>query len=127
LGGASSGTSFIIPVYTSQIFTVAAGNPSNSCITHSIVAITASPCLELPIERLGETLIVPNPNTGEFTFESDKDISVTLVNVLGQRVREITVSKSNNYRVSVSGLSRGVYFIYDTAEKHVVRTKIVVY
>jgi len=71
-------------------------------------------------------VIYPNPNNGEFVVRSNSDISLTLINELGQIVRTVMVTESNNHTVSVSDLAKGIYFMTGQKDGAQIHQKIVV-
>ncbi len=89
------------------------GTDANGCVNTGTVQVKVSICSgiqELSVLNSGLS-VYPNPNTGEFTIASVSDITLTLVNELGQIVRTIIISGSNDHEVSVTDLPKGIYFI----------------
>ena len=77
--------------------------------------------------------IIPNPNTGKFTFRIDSDfneeISLKLVNTIGQiiEIREVNSAVINHVeQFDVSHLSKGIYHLVISSEKYHKSEKIVV-
>lgn len=55
--------------------------------------------------------IFPNPNNGSFTLLTKDDITLNIVNELGQLVKTVSLNDSNNHQFIVSDLECGVYFL----------------
>jgi aminopeptidase YwaD len=70
--------------------------------------------------------IFPNPSNGEFTVSFDTDIKLDLVNELGQLIKVLNLTGANDYKVNVSGLSSGVYFLVNKNGTEKIERKIVV-
>ncbi len=68
--------------------------------------------------------VYPNPSNGEFVISAEKDMSLRVINELGQVIKQIQVSDKSNYKVSISNLSNGIYFIVgDGVNKKIVLNK----
>jgi len=75
--------------------------------------------------------VYPNPNTGAFMIQVDptvmgSDLKLALVNDLGQLIRVINLTGANNYKVSVSDLAKGIYFISGQKDNVQIYEKIIV-
>ncbi len=68
--------------------------------------------------------VYPNPNNGDFIIETETELSLRIVNELGQVVQQLNLSATNNYKTHLNNLNAGVYFI--TSDKGRVNKKIVV-
>jgi hypothetical protein len=64
-------------------------------------------------DPIGDTKInfYPNPSSGEFTLSSGSEISISVVNELGQQIRILQLTSENNFITTVKGLSKGIYFL----------------
>jgi len=116
---------------TNTTYTVT-GTDANGCVNTGTVQVKVSGCTginELQGLNTG-ILIYPNPNTGDFMIELDPattglDITLTLVNEIGQIVRIIKISESN-HKVSITDLAKGIYFITGKKENILINQKVVV-
>jgi hypothetical protein len=70
--------------------------------------------------------VYPNPNNGSFTVSSEQNISLQIVNALGQLVGTLDLSKENKKEVNVSHLPNGIYFITGQNQNLKVNKKIIV-
>jgi hypothetical protein len=77
--------------------------------------------------------IIPNPNTGQFTFRIDsnpeKEVTLKLVNTLGQviEIRDVKSAGVNHKeQFDVSYLSKGMYFLIISSERFQSGEKIVI-
>lgn len=62
------------------------------------------------IENVDVIRIFPNPNNGEFTIESQKELSMSVKNILGQVIEEEQLHTGKN-SINLNGHSKGIYFI----------------
>ena len=69
-------------------------------------------------------MIYPNPNNGNLSIETDRELHVVLVNELGQTVQNITLNEQNNFKASVTNLIPGVYIV--TSQEARLNKKVVV-
>ncbi|PBQ33874.1 hypothetical protein CNR22_19490 [Sphingobacteriaceae bacterium] len=104
------------------------GQDANSCENTMTVQVKVSACVgvgELNAVNIGLN-VYPNPSNGEFVIKSAGNLKLTLVNDLGQLIRSIELSGANDYKVSVSDLSKGIYFLSGEKDNQQIRQKIVV-
>lgn len=104
------------------------GTAANGCKNASTITQSVSACTGINgIESLNTLInIYPNPNNGEFTIVTNSEMNLTLVNNLGQVVKIISVNASNNYKVSISNLANGIYFVFGDNNNQTIKQKIVV-
>jgi hypothetical protein len=55
--------------------------------------------------------VYPNPNEGAFIVQTDSPMNLSVINLLGERLREIHLTSENDYKVILTGFRRGIYFI----------------
>jgi hypothetical protein len=53
-------------------------------------------------------------------------MNLSIINNLGQVVKEISINSSNNYNASVSNLANGIYFVVGKNNDQLIKTKIIV-
>ena len=100
----------------------------NNCANTSVITQNVSACTGLALMNGTNTSainIYPNPNKGDFTISTDKEINLSIVNNLGQLVKTISSTATNNYKASVTDLPNGIYFITSSNDKNI-KQKIVV-
>jgi hypothetical protein len=69
----------------------------------------------------------PNPTNGMVTIESPVSLeNVTLVNVLGQRVKEWNITSAERFELNTSDIEPGVYLIQAMSEGKVSTLKLIV-
>ncbi|HEY1038373.1 MAG TPA: choice-of-anchor J domain-containing protein [Bacteroidia bacterium] len=93
---------------------------TSACVSVTVVGIakhTAS------TESLN---IYPNPNAGNFVIKANAEATYTIYNELGQTVKVIEMNAKNNFSVSVTDLSAGVYTISGISNNKVIKQKIVI-
>lgn len=102
------------------------GTDNNNCTSMAVFTQSVSACigiLEFSLEN-PTIKIYPNPNNGNFTIESESESTLLISNELGQKIQQLNLNASNNYKVLVNSLNGGVYFI--TSANCRVNKKIVV-
>jgi type IX secretion system substrate protein len=80
----------------------------------------------LPVSKVSQNIsLYPNPNTGSFTLRGslnavdDQQVSVEVVNMLGQQVYKNRVSAQNgniNAQIQLSTVSNGMYLLHITGD-----------
>jgi hypothetical protein len=76
--------------------------------------------------KKGSLLAYPNPNTGTFTIQSFEEGEYSIMNQLGQTIRQFRLTDSNDFTIHMDGLSSGLYFIVGFNNTQVTSRKIVV-
>jgi hypothetical protein len=71
-------------------------------------------------------IIYPNPNNGEFFIKTKEEMTVEIVNELGQIIKTISLNLNNNYNEKVNDLSSGFYFISRCNVRNYGRQKVIV-
>jgi hypothetical protein len=100
----------INPTVTSS-YTVT-GTDGNGCINKATFTQTVNACLGINNneEQLSFISVYPNPNAGDFTVETPKNIQVLIRDGLGQVVLEMPLPEGKN-RILLSDQAKGIYFI----------------
>lgn len=100
---------------------------TDGCAGSGTDSIMVSPCTGISERTNGFSVSVyPNPNNGEFVIVSAADGVYTIINQLGQSIRNITLDASNGRSEKVAGLSNGIYFVTGTSKGESIRKKVVV-
>ena len=103
--------------------TTASGCSNSITITQSVSACAGINSNALESNRLN---IYPNPSNGDFTISANSEMSLKIANNLGQVVKTILVNSANDYKVSVSNLPNGIYFIVGDNNNQTIKQKIIV-
>src|SRR6185436_5632829 len=110
-------------VTTILVYTVT-GTNAQGCAAEDYVTATIYACTGIEQSALNsqKLAVYPNPNNGEFTIQTNVSANLSVINELGQVVKQICLNENNQYRTSVSQLSNGIYFVVGDG----LREKIVV-
>ncbi|MCE3294945.1 MAG: cell surface glycoprotein (s-layer protein) related protein [Crocinitomicaceae bacterium] len=92
---------------------------TSACITINTVGITGPGDIK-------NLTVYPNPNNGTFTISAENEGKYSLVNELGQTVREFELNAANKYTAPVKNLSTGVYYIVGFTNTEVFKQKVIV-
>jgi hypothetical protein len=123
----TGGTITVAPL-TNTNYTVT-GTDANGCVNTGTIQVKISGCVginELNGTANNGVSVYPNPNNGSFSISSEENLKLNLVNELGQVIRTIELKASNNYKVDISDLSGGIYFIVGERNGAKVNQKIIV-
>lgn len=108
--GNQVGMPLVVSPTSNTTYTVL-GQAANGCVGANTIALTVSPCTGLIINSADASLIqvYPNPFKEELTINAVSQVSVKLVNALGQVVlSEIVNGKA---AINTSALPKAIYFI----------------
>jgi hypothetical protein len=126
-GFAPGGTVLVNPVST-QIYTVRASDPGNSCVASGTAQITVINCSGInEVENESGLKIIPNPSRGSFSFqrETSSEGRVYLFSASGQLVFEERIRKKN-YQFDLD-LSPGLYtLVYKGTNGNVWNRKVII-
>lgn len=119
--------SLVISPTVTTIYTVT-GTDAIGCAKSISVTQDVSACTGIEKLANAENLIqiYPNPNNGEFTLQSDFDITLSIVNAVGQVVKTLSVNQNNGRSVSITEMANGIYFVIGQNNQGVIKQKIVV-
>ncbi|PBQ34366.1 hypothetical protein CNR22_22170 [Sphingobacteriaceae bacterium] len=106
----------------------ASGTDANGCAATATFAVKVNACTGITELVNDKTLVnvYPNPNNGSFVIEVKSQMQLTLVNQLGQVIRELSFNQENNYKQNIKDLSNGIYFIKGLNGGSTIQNKIVV-
>ena len=120
-------TAVVISPSVTTSYTVT-GSGANGCKNTITITQSVSACTGINANQLSNTIIsvYPNPSNGEFTISTDSDMNLSIINNLGQVVKEISINSSNNYKASISNLANGIYFVVGKNNDQLISQKIIV-
>jgi hypothetical protein len=123
----ATGTTITVNPTINTIYTVT-GTDANGCVNTGTIQVKVSGCTGIEESAMSsvQLAVYPNPNNGEFVIQSNSAINLKLINELGQIVRVISLSGTNNHQVNVSDLAKGIYFVVGDTTHSSIRQKIVV-
>jgi len=104
------------------------GASNDNCVNTKTFALVVSPCVGMSEQGQDVTLltIYPNPNNGSFIVKGFAGRSLTIVNELGQVVKNIAFNGNDAYEVNAQELSNGLYFIIGSDGDLQIRQKLVI-
>jgi hypothetical protein len=123
----STSPSISVNPNTNTTYTVI-GTDANGCKGTASIQIKVYQCVGISENNGNSNLlqVYPNPSSGEFNISADQQMSLLLVNELGQLIRALELTAENNYSVEVKDLSKGVYFITSSNSDLQLNKKIIV-
>lgn len=124
---ATTNSTLIVTPSSTTNYTVT-GTDANGCVNTATIQIKVNPCTGIDELNTSQNLlsVYPNPNNGEFTVRANSEITLKVVNELGQEVRTVSLSNQNAYTASVNDLPTGIYFIVGQNGSSKVNQKVVV-
>jgi len=128
----STGASTSSIIATSSLVTTVnysvVGTSTNACTATASVQLKFNACTGInEMKGLASALqIFPNPSAGEFNVEFNSEIKLDLINELGQVIKVLHLNAANDYKVHVSGLSSGIYFLSNQSGEQKIERKIIV-
>jgi hypothetical protein len=124
---ATSASISVSPTITSMY---SVNGVSNGCSSNTAtLAVIVNFCTGInQVNGLTQNIfsIYPNPSNGNFVVKSTEPVSLSLINELGEVIKVIALASSNNYSVSLSDVSDGIYFLIGNTSSGNVSQKIVV-
>ncbi len=111
----SNGSNFtnIVITPTSNITYSVIGVDNNNCHNSAAITVSVSECVGVAQNAKQNVIlsVYPNPNNGEFTIQSENDLTVKVVNQLGQVVYSDVLNTENNKKTNISNLPVGLYYV----------------
>ncbi len=107
-----SGNAITVTAANNSIYKVT-GSGSNGCVSNATIALGVLPCTGVSeVSSLNNDIrIFPNPNNGDFTIQSESDVEIRIINIIGQEIKKLTLDEQNRHRVNLNHLPEGVYFV----------------
>ena len=124
----TTATTSVIAVTPSLTTSYTVTGTANGCSASSVISQSVSACTGIAQNTISYNALViyPNPNSGLFTISATSEITLNVINNLGQVVKTVSLTEANNYNTSVSDLSSGIYFIVSNNNTQFITKKIVV-
>jgi hypothetical protein len=125
-GVTSPSISLTLSLTTSYTIT---GTDVNGCAKTVTVTQFVATCIgvnELKGNSDGGITVYPNPNSGNFIIRSDVNLTLRIINTLGQLVSEFNLSDDNRNEILINNLESGIYFIQGDSQRYTINKKIVV-
>ena len=125
--GATSTVIAITPSATA-LYTVT-GHDINGCANTAIATQSVSDCTGISTlkgNNKSDLKIYPNPNSGEFSINTDTDLTVSIFNEVGEVVMNIQLNETNNHKINISNFANGIYFVVGKNQNQVISQKIIV-
>jgi hypothetical protein len=122
----ATGSSVTLTLSATSVFTIM-GTDANGCSKVQSYQVSVSNCTGLSERTTSKVVSVfPNPNNGEFVIAGEIGMEISLLTVTGQLVQTIKLEKLNNYKVNISNLPSGVYFVTGRQGENTINQKIIV-
>ncbi len=121
--GSLISVTLISPTVTTTYSVV--GTALNTCTASAVFVQTVDKCTSLNEINAAKFNIYPNPAAGVFTIRSGGDMEIRIINQVGSLVRYLKLEGKNDNEVSISGLSKGIYFVIGQNEKTTVTQKLI--
>ena len=123
--GSNSTTIAVSPTVTSS-YTVN-GTDVNNCSNVAVYTQSVSECLGFgQVSSKTQVSIYPNPNNGNFIISSLEDVTISIVNELGQVIKVVSLNENTRHSVSIDEFANGIYFITGDYKGQMIRQKIIV-
>lgn len=85
---------------------------SNGCINTSQFTQSVTVCNSIiDLNKSGGFEIYPNPTTSILNIKSQREENIKIINELGQVIDEKVLNGENNFEVSITELTSGIYYI----------------
>ena len=125
--GPTTNTISVSPTITTT-YSVTGQNSSTGCTNVASFTQSVTTCTGMESLAANEPVlsIYPNPGEGDVTIASDHEMTLSLVNNLGQVVKTVSINASNNYKANISNLANGIYSIIGDDGRQAIKQKIVV-
>ncbi len=103
------------------------GTDASGCKNTTVFYLKINGCQGIAeIQGLSGVNIYPNPSNGDFFVQTDKDLQLQLINELGQVIKTLNLNVTNDHKVEVSDLAKGIYFIVSRNNGEAQAQKIIV-
>ncbi len=124
----TNGTLTITPPADVTYFYSVTGTDANGCSATATVSVKVNKCTGISEQNNAVSFIdvFPNPNAGFFTVKAESDLTLSLINQIGQVIRTLQLNDMNEHKADITGLSEGVYFMVATKDDQRMNYKIVV-
>lgn len=123
-----NGVSIVVNPTSNTIYTIS-GTDNNGCNGTTTFTQNVSLCTGLDAISINSNLLIniyPNPNNGDFIIKTESDMTITIINNIGQSIQQLQLNSSNNFQLSIEGLSSGIYFIVGKNGQKSCNQKIIV-
>jgi hypothetical protein len=123
-----TGSSLTVSPTVTTNYTVSGTATTTGCNNTASVTQSVSACTGIAESLSAEAIlsIYPNPSNGDFTIATDREMTISLLNNLGQVVKTVSVNASNHYKANITNLANGIYTITSEDKQQMIRQKIIV-
>ena len=100
---------------------------ANGCKATDAITVQVSSCVGLAEQTTAAPIkVYPNPNNGSFTIDAGAELSITIMNELGQVVKTYDAADSHHGKLKVEGLAKGIYLIHAFNENRSLRATVII-
>lgn len=110
----ATNSSILVTPSVSTMYSVSAQDSSNHCWSTATRTVLVKECLGIRDEnKQHENLIevFPNPASESFTIKAKTLTKVKLINDQGQIIKELDLTSSNNFSITITDLQKGIYIV----------------
>ncbi|MCC6371141.1 MAG: T9SS type A sorting domain-containing protein, partial [Bacteroidia bacterium] len=124
--GTTISTTLMVSPVLPTVYSVK-GTDSEGCSGTFTLNQNVSDCTSLSgVEKEQAFNLYPNPNSGEFTIVSKGDITLTLINELGQHIQTISLDENNEHKIQLREIAYGIYFVVGVNNNQFIKQKVVI-
>jgi hypothetical protein len=113
---------------STAVYTLSGTNTLTGCSSTLMYTLSVSDCTGMLVDNVNisrHLTIYPNPNDGYFKIKAQTNMTLILLNELGQIIKELSSDSQYNYECTFSRLENGVYLL-TAKDNPYVKEKIIV-
>jgi hypothetical protein len=120
---ASTSSTILITPTANTTYTVI-GKNAQGCVTTHTYSQAVNPCTGINELEKGNLLVYPNPNNGSFNITCAEEMTIEIINEIGQLIKISEVNAGGN--ITINDLPSGIYFVTGTSNHETLRYKVII-